>query len=162
MRLGVGSTGLFLFNRFLRLFPTSWAALLLTLGRHRNSLGFAGSRARRAEVLARARNSVSSHNLPLFAVANAFIFGQSEMTILAMDPSNGALAWTTNFDATDPNVWRFLFIPQAWSIQLELLFYARAPFLVRRSARFVVAVTAASFALRAFCYPAFHLPHRRR
>ncbi len=44
--------------------------------------------------------------------------------------------------------WQLIFIPQAWSLSMELLFYALAPFLVRLGNRALIAIAAASISLR--------------
>jgi peptidoglycan/LPS O-acetylase OafA/YrhL len=43
---------------------------------------------------------------------------------------------------------RMLFVPQAWSISFELVFYLLAPWLNRRSTRFLVSLTLCSLALK--------------
>jgi peptidoglycan/LPS O-acetylase OafA/YrhL len=44
--------------------------------------------------------------------------------------------------------WQALLVPQSWSLSMELMFYALAPFLARLSWRWLAAIAAASIALR--------------
>ena len=46
--------------------------------------------------------------------------------------SGGHLAFCPNFGQSDPQLWKFLLVPQAWTLGVELSFYALAPFIVRR------------------------------
>ena len=148
--VGTGSYRLFLSNRFLRIFPAYWAVLGLTL--LARSAGF--------QSFGYGWNSVASgHAFPtLTAVyvfaANLLIFGQDLLLFLGMN-QQGRLYPTANFLETDPRLYTFLFVPQAWSLGVELTFYLVAPLLVRKRLRIVVAIIAASLAL--LCFLAFHL-----
>jgi len=46
--------------------------------------------------------------------------------------NGGHLAFCANFGQSDPQLWKFLLVPQAWTLGVELSFYALAPFIVRR------------------------------
>lgn len=64
---------------------------------------------------------------------------------------DGQLAWTAQFMASGGGeVIHYMMIPMAWSLSLELMFYAIAPFIARRPAWQIAALLAASLALRAF------------
>lgn len=63
---------------------------------------------------------------------------------------NGGLVWTSQFLGSGAGeVINYMMIPMAWSLSLELTFYALAPFIARRSARVIAVVMAASLLLRA-------------
>lgn len=82
-----------------------------------------------------------------FLVAtNLFLVGQDVVMFLKIE--NGGLAFTRDFWSEPVPAYLFLFVPQAWSIALELTFYAIAPFLVRRSWKVIVGFFAASLALK--------------
>lgn len=78
--------------------------------------------------------------------ANIFILGQEAVSWLYYD--NGALlpVWTS--DGMKSRLTEFLIIPQAWSISLELMFYALAPFLVRRHWLLLLAYIVLSYQAR--------------
>lgn len=62
---------------------------------------------------------------------------------------NGGLAWTSQFRGSGAGeVINYMMIPMAWSLSLELMFYALAPFIARRSAGVIAAVLAVSLGAR--------------
>jgi peptidoglycan/LPS O-acetylase OafA/YrhL len=61
---------------------------------------------------------------------NFFIVGQEWVMWLSYDHGTLIPVWSS--DGLPAHLSRFLVIPQAWSMSLELMFYALAPFLVRR------------------------------
>ena len=89
--------------------------------------------------------------LPAAAIAflvavNTTIVGQE--WALFMDVDGGALRFTADFRASQPQLWHGLVVPQAWTLSLELMFYALAPWLVRRRG-WLWTVLAVSLAARA-------------
>ena len=63
---------------------------------------------------------------------------------------DGALVWTTQFRGTGTGeVINYMMIPMAWSLSLELTFYALAPFIARRSAGVIAVLLLLSLAARA-------------
>jgi peptidoglycan/LPS O-acetylase OafA/YrhL len=82
--------------------------------------------------------------------ANIFIFGQDATLFLGLNQTH--LVFTGHFNAYHPAVYEFLFIPQAWSLGLELTFYVMAPFIVRRSPWVIGTIAACSVAARAIGY----------
>jgi peptidoglycan/LPS O-acetylase OafA/YrhL len=62
--------------------------------------------------------------------------------------SQGAVIPTAGVNADDHELWRLLLVPQAWSLSVELYFYALAPFVVTRRLRLVVGLAVTSFAVR--------------
>jgi peptidoglycan/LPS O-acetylase OafA/YrhL len=61
---------------------------------------------------------------------------------------SGAIIPVWNSDLHSPHLGTFEVIPQAWSVSLELMFYALAPFLVRRHWLVLVAAIVATYVLR--------------
>jgi peptidoglycan/LPS O-acetylase OafA/YrhL len=68
---------------------------------------------------------------------------------LTLDPLNGP---PTN---AAPVAWQLLLVPQSWSLSMELMFYALAPFLMRLRWQWLAGIAAASIVLR---YSGFFLP----
>ena len=60
----------------------------------------------------------------------------------------GAIIPVWNSDLHSPHLGTFQVIPQAWSVSLELMFYAIAQFLVRRHWLVLVAIIVATYVLR--------------
>lgn len=150
---GEGSYRLFLSNRLLRLYPAYWAVLILTVTvalwqqlltadsfKLSNFVDYAGM--------------LKPGTLAYIIFTNLLLFGQDTIMFLKLTP-DGALAFAENFRHVDkpfPPVYSFLFVPQAWSIGVELLFYLIAPFLVRKKTAFLGALLLASLSLRLFLY----------
>lgn len=84
------------------------------------------------------------------AFTSLFIIG--EESTLFLEIKDGALAFTPNGPSGPVPVWYFLPVPQAWSISLELMFYALVPFLIRNSTRVLWGIVAATLILRATIY----------
>jgi peptidoglycan/LPS O-acetylase OafA/YrhL len=76
-----------------------------------------------------------------------------------IDQASGILFFTPDFWQTAPALYTFLFVPQAWSLGLELLFYFIAPFLLRMKRSWIIAVMLASLALRLYLYNVCSLRH---
>lgn len=137
---------LFLGNRFLRLYPTYWFILILTV---LLSL-FAGAISDGVFWLRLQPYFTNIHAfnfgslIPLF-LANLLLIGQDWIMFLGIDPSTSQLFFTTNFWKTDPQLYTFLLVPQAWTIGVEITFYLVAPLLVRL--RFFWIVLIALFSL---------------
>lgn len=149
---------LFISNRFLRLYPIYWAILISTVLLC-VIIGFSGENHNFPVIgeYLKVRNSFLS--LCLLSISNLFIFGQDTVMFLGIDPSNGSLFFTSNFANTNPQLFRFLFVPQAWTLGLELMFYLIAPFLLRKNLNFILAIIFTSLLLRLYLHFQFGLKH---
>lgn len=151
---GVKNYSLFISNRFLRLFPVYWFLLLAVViitcisgflwgdwGRLAIFRDFAGH---------------FSVSLSLLTFSNLTILGQELALFGGLNPVNGSIYFTPDYRLADLPLFRFLLIPQAWSLSVEFLFYLVAPFLVNRGWKTIVAFILASLGLRAFIYFGLH------
>jgi peptidoglycan/LPS O-acetylase OafA/YrhL len=77
---------------------------------------------------------------------NMFIVGQEWMMWLSYEHGSLMPVWSS--DGLPTHLSAFYVIPQAWSMSLELMFYALAPFLVRRHWLILLAYIAATYAAR--------------
>lgn len=84
--------------------------------------------------------------LPL-AVSNLTIVTQDWALFAGVDPA-GHLFYTPDFRAVDVPAYKYFLIPQAWTVGLELVFYAIAPLIARLGNRTLLALLAASAGLR--------------
>jgi len=137
--------GLFYSNRLLRLAPT-YAVMLLVAGVALFAFGFTGTGADVA-LKAAASNPVTGA-IALFE--NVFVLGQELLFWFSLDP-DGSLVFDTSGPEPSETVtvgWQTLLVPQSWSLSMELMFYALAPFLARMSWRGLFGVALASVALR--------------
>lgn len=142
---------LFISNRFLRLFPFYWIVLLLTITcslfiNNFNSAVYVGG-------LGMYQKYGSHLDLSAWfylVFTHLFIFFQDVAMFLGIDVKLGNLFFTSNFNNSHPQLYRFLLLPQAWSIGLELIFYLIAPFLVRRKTGVIVGFILASMLLKSY------------
>jgi peptidoglycan/LPS O-acetylase OafA/YrhL len=151
---GMKNYSLFISNRFLRLFPSYWFVLLAVViitcisgflwgdwGRLTIFRDFAGR---------------FSPDLGLLTASNVTLFGQDLALFGGLNPANGSIHFLSNYMLSDPPLYRFLLIPQAWSLSVEFLFYLVAPFLVNRRWQVIVSVILTSLGLRAYIYFGLH------
>jgi peptidoglycan/LPS O-acetylase OafA/YrhL len=126
--------GPFYFNRALRIFPTYLLVLSL-------SVVLDGG----AKFIDIVRSSWDLPSKALMIVANIGIIGSDIMMFTA--PVDGHITFVKSFWDYTPMFWHFHYIPQAWTLPLELCFYALAPFIVRRVSLLFV-ICGASLVLR--------------
>jgi peptidoglycan/LPS O-acetylase OafA/YrhL len=155
------SQRLFYENRLLRLFPTYFVVLFLSAIVF---FVFSLSLFVKRDVVVTALFTSPQGWAVLFS--NFFILGQDVITWTSYKISNGAWDWNTTAKYTSGTIasWRLLLVPQAWSLSLELMFYALAPFLARRSLLVLVLVFSASVVIRwlgdVWGFPYFLYPRR--
>ena len=150
------SYSLFIINRFLKLYPVYWAVLILTC------------------ILAVVVYYISAgQTFPIFSfyfafdlntiplifliAANLMLIGQDAVMFLGVDGETGGLFFTENFWITDPQLNLFLFVPQAWTLSLEIFFYLLAPFLLRKRAIVILVIIFLSAVLRFYLYNSLRL-----
>ena len=136
-------TGLFWSNRVLRLAPTYFVMLLL---------GAAALFGLKASVTSSPEIMASLFGNPLSAAVmvlqNLFVFGQDLLFWFTVDPQ-GNLVFDAYADPAKQTIaWQGLLAPQSWSLSTELMFYALAPLVTRWKTGWIVALAAASIALR--------------
>ncbi len=140
---------LFITNRLLRLYPVYWVLLMLVTAKsivvalysQGNSLGS-------FNVYRAYFDQMSWESLTFLITTNVFIFMQDLVLFLGLNTINGQLFFTTNYKLTNPLLFEFLFIPQAWSIGIELTFYLLAPLLVRNKLKIIVLMILISLLIR--------------
>lgn len=142
-----GNYRLFLTNRFLRIVPAYYVVLLLTIGYQGCAL--VGNQEATWTLLnwRLAADELTPCSAALIGLANVTLLGQDAIYFTGLE--HGALHLTTNFAAAaEPHTYKLLFVPQAWSLGIELMFYLLAPLLVWRGVRTMLVVCAASLLLR--------------
>jgi len=141
------SYSLFITNRFVRLFPIYWIALLATL-----FFCLALTYFTHGEAITILSNYISSKtnffSLAYLTLTNIAVFGQGIAMFLGIDPESGNLYLIKNLHETDSLFYNFLFVPQAWTLALELSFYLIAPFILRKSLKIVIALIVLSLIIR--------------
>lgn len=139
---------LFISNRFLRLYPIYWFILIGTVLVSIAAYLYSGSGF--IAVYAKYFDSMSLGSFLFLILTNIIIFFQDVVLFLGLDTTTGNLFFTSNFWATDPVLADFMFIPQAWTIGIELTFYLIAPFIVNKKTKYILIGIACLFLLRLF------------
>ncbi len=127
----------FYVNRGLRIYPTYYAVAFLSL------IPALRPHTQFAEFYHQAGATAGT----LVAASNVTIFGQDWAMFGAIHDK--VLSFAIDFRQSSPPLYTGLLIPQAWTLGLELTFYAIAPFLLRSNALIVAALTL-SLAVRAY------------
>lgn len=137
---------LFISNRVLRLFPTYFFIIVLTL----ISVFICANLGVKDEMVDNISKPDVTSKIYL-AFLNLSIIGQETALYLGFD-ARGALHYVSDFQNSTPPVYIFLLCRPAWSLSLELMFYLIAPFLVKRKTATILLIMAGSLILRIFLY----------
>jgi peptidoglycan/LPS O-acetylase OafA/YrhL len=98
--------------------------------------------------------SLDITTLAYLVISNIFLVGHELSFFLGINFHNGSLFMTADWMRTSgPFVWQFFFIPQSWTLGLELMFYLTIPFLIRRLNLMVILILL-STVLRIYIYHA--------
>lgn len=140
---------LFISNRLLRLYPIYWTVLLLTI---LYSIGLYfytnGNDMGSLSYYADYWQHIGVTGFIFLVFTNIFLFLQDTIMFLGLDTHTGNFFFTSNFIETSPPLYKFLLIPQAWTIGVEIAFYLIAPFLVRKKLKVIIPLIAISLLLR--------------
>lgn len=142
---GKGSYRLFVTNRLLRIYPVYWIilglALLVSLVGY-----YAFGSPYYLGVYVHNKGCLSPMVLAYFAFENMVLLGQDVLLFLGIDHCQ--VAFSKYPFAFRQMGFHYLLVPQAWSVSLELMFYALAPFIVRRRWTLQLLMVAAGLLLR--------------
>jgi peptidoglycan/LPS O-acetylase OafA/YrhL len=94
----------------------------------------------------------------LAAITNFTIFGQ-DLSLFFKDNIGSGLQFTTKFSNYPDPLWKYLVIPQCWTVALELYFYALAPLLNKLKSPALLTICLLSFLSRIIAYQFFGLEH---
>jgi peptidoglycan/LPS O-acetylase OafA/YrhL len=137
---------LFYTNRALRIFVPYWSFCLIILAGYAViSLAFG---------IRLGVNAAFMQYWPEMTLTTRIYLIFSNFLILTQEWSmwlvyqGGAIIPVWNSDSYAPHLGTFQVIPQAWSVSLELMFYAIAPFLVRRHWLLLLAIIIGTYLLR--------------
>jgi peptidoglycan/LPS O-acetylase OafA/YrhL len=144
---------LFITNRLLRLYPIHWTVLFLTiivsltvaLKNHGHNFG-------KLQIYIDYFHSMSIGSFIFLVFSNIALFFQDVVMFFGLNTSTGFLFFTPAFANTNPLLWHFSLVPQAWSIGVELTFYLIAPFLIKIKTRILIFIGLLSLMLRFIIY----------
>ena len=96
-----------------------------------------------------------------FITENFLVIGQDLLFFFKLNVQHLSLEFTSKaFITNKPLILNgFLFLPQAWTLSLELTFYMLAPFIVRSRFLIQASLIAISLGLRYYFYTYLHLNH---
>lgn len=146
-----GAWKLFITNRFLRLYPLYWVVLILAVGT--SLIGYAvwNQPFYLYGWLAQPENL--HWTVIVFAVfANLFMIGSDWMFFTGVNRTTGRLELTQTGLDYKPMTSHMLFVPQIWTLGIEVMFYLIAPFLVRRNWKLQLGIVIASLLFRFLMY----------
>ena len=130
----------FIINRVLKIYPVYWIILLFSLPwgipvfTHYLQSG-----------------NINLGSVITLVITNLLIFGQDILMFLGLDNASGSLYFTANFRISDPEVWRFLLVPQAWALAIIFYFYLIAPFILK-SKKLIISLLLFSLGARLVSY----------
>jgi peptidoglycan/LPS O-acetylase OafA/YrhL len=141
---------LFIGNRFLRLFPVYWTVLLCVLAYslviHFLNIQDNGAFKNYIEYF----NVMNISSFLFLVLTNVGILFQDWVMFMGINIYNGMMFFTGHPTSLELPLSIFLFIPQAWSIGVELTFYLIAPFVVKKPLKWVLLLMFLSLSLRAY------------
>ena len=124
---------LFITNRLLRLYPLYWIVFLFTVLISIVVIVYSnGTKFGYFDNYVLYFEKMDIVSLIFLVFTNLFLFLQDTVMFLGLDTITGDLFFTSDFHNTSPMLYQFLFIPQAWTIGVEITFYLIAPFIVRQ------------------------------
>jgi len=145
---------LFITNRLLRLYPIYWTVLIMTvlLSIIVYKFGSSGSFFGKLQPYYENIQSMNISAIFFLILTNCIVVFQDLVMFLGLDISTGKLFFTSNFQQTNPQLWSFLLVPQAWTIGIEITYYLIAPFIVRRKVKYIFLLIILSLILRIVLY----------
>ena len=154
-----GGTRLFYQQRYLRLAPMYWVAILGTFigGLYHHYLG--NHPMEKFALWNEQGSHLSAGTLLTLVATQASMFGLDGLMFCKVSGHPLSLHLTSCWSNETLPAVKFMLVPQAWSLSIELLFYTLAPFVVRRSVRFQLSIVAITFGLRIFAAYGFGLVH---
>ncbi len=145
---------IFIENRLLRIFPVYWVTLALTIplvwyGSVASNMAASGAGLTNLLFTSTFSTVLEFPSIVLLAVSHLFIVGTEFVYFLIGSPSGtyGIVEFNAAPRPESVPLGLFLFVPQAWSLSLEMMFYLAAPFLVRWRTRNIVGLLLLSLAL---------------
>jgi peptidoglycan/LPS O-acetylase OafA/YrhL len=141
---------LFITNRFLRLFPIYWVVLILSI-----IIPYVIHASQSSSVLY--TYTVNFSNMSVFSIiysvfSNLVILGQDFAIFLGFNSSTGNPYFIENYQNHSTVMYQFMFIPQAWTIAVEIMFYLIAPFILKRKVWVIFTIILFSVLCRLLLY----------
>ncbi len=143
---------LFITNRLLRLYPIYWVVLIASIAYSLIFYRLSGYGFELLQPYVDYYDAMSFSSFIFFIFTNIFLFLQDIVMYLGLNLETGTLFFTSDFTKTNPLCYKFLLIPQAWSIGIEITFYLIAPFIARKKTFIILILIILSLLLRVILY----------
>ena len=148
---GLDKYGLFMSNRLLRLFPIYFAVIVLAFVLYGLSYKFWGN-GFNLDFWKENSSHLSITSFFTVIITSLTLLGQDLLCFSGINPETGNLFLSAHFLGESIQPYRFMLIPQAWTLSLELMFYFIAPFLINLRNRYLLLIIGASLAARFITY----------
>ncbi|WP_313818619.1 acyltransferase [Cupriavidus sp.] len=148
---GLAGTKLFYSNRFLRIYPIYWTILAASIALSILELSHPN-----VHTIGTLRNfthyfdDLGFGSKLYLLITNISLIGMDWGFFLRLDGPQ--IEATTSFLSFHPRAFELAFVPQAWTLGIEIAVYLIAPFIFRRKLAVLVAMAAASTAARAYAF----------
>lgn len=148
------SYSLFISNRFLRIYPIYWVVLLLTV---LSAFVLSWCDSKQCfisySVFQKYGANMSLGSWLMMIFSNVFIFFQDVIMFLKFDDAKSSLVILGAQQSANPKLHYFLFVAQAWSVAIELMFYIVAPLFARKKITTILMLITISISIRLMlCY----------
>lgn len=134
----------FYVNRYLRLAPTYLVLAAASL------VSWVAFDVKPFDESAQSLAGLTTPAAGFLAFTNLTMFFQDVVMFLCDAPTG--LHWVSDFRRCTPPLFGYLLIPQAWSLGVEIAFYATAPWLLKLSTRTLLGVVLASMGIKALLF----------
>jgi peptidoglycan/LPS O-acetylase OafA/YrhL len=153
---------LFISNRFIRLYPNYLIVLLLnilvSLGVFLLTDGAAAAKMQSYLIAYRAESLSITEALCIF-LFNFSILGWDWFTIIGYDSLRCFYFTADTFSAQNPALYKFLLVPQSWTLNSEFVFYLLAPFLLRGKKKLVFVIICICLIIKIVGHYYYHLSY---
>ena len=152
------SYGSFVKGRFLRLYPAYLVVMLLSFIISAAGLYFWNNPYYLGLYIPHWQNLGTAARF-WFIIENFLLIGQDALFFFKVKLTDGSLHFTP-YAFVEKNrliLNGFLFVPQAWSLSIEICFYLLAPFIVRTNVYIKLCIIALSLLARYYFYSGLHL-----
>ena len=137
------SIRLFYSNRLLKIFPAYWFICIASATVLSIVLWF-----NLVPEYTEKWKALSAPYLITTLISNIFLIGQDLFMFFGLDPITQSLFFAPSIKDNDHSLVFYLFVPQAWTLCLELSFYLVAPYILNRSNTFILRIIFISLAIR--------------
>lgn len=128
----------FLTNRFLRLYPIYYTVLLLSLV-YFLLLGLKTSNYGQLSSFMDNWNHLKASTIAYLICVQLTLIGQDTILFLR-STADGGMEFCKNFFLSKYPLFKFMLVPQAWTLSLELMFYSICPFFIKMRLRYLLCI----------------------